>query len=103
MMNNESPANTITVLLVDDHVFVARVVRSLLASERHIAFHHCERAEDAVVRATELCPSVIFQDLVMPGVEGFSLVHAYRCNAATARTPLVVMSGNDDEEPRALA
>ena len=103
-MNSQTPPRrTIAVLLVDDHRFVATVLQSLVASERDIELHHCDRALDAVARATALAPDVILQDLVMPEMDGLSLVRAYRSNVATARTPVVVLSGNDDEATKAQA
>jgi DNA-binding response OmpR family regulator len=40
---------------------------------------------------------------VMPGVDGLTLVDAYRANPRTANTPVVVLSGNDDDEMRRRA
>ena len=103
MNSPESPRRALAVLLVDDHAFVATVLQSLLVSEPDIDLHHCDRALDAVARATALAPDVILQDLVMPEMDGLSLVRAYRGNVATARTPIVVLSGNDDEATKARA
>src|SRR2546426_920840 len=38
-----------------------------------------------------------------PDVDGFTLVGLFRANPATARTPIVVLSGNDDGPTRARA
>lgn len=93
----------ITVLLVDDQPFVADTVGLLLATERDIEIRGCQRAIDAVALASELRPSVILQDLVMPDVDGLTLVGLYRRNPATADTPVVVLSGNDDAGTRTRA
>ena len=91
------------VLLVDDHRFVATVLDSMLATVPDVTLHWCERAADALTKANALRPAVILQDLVMPGMDGFTLVRKYRENAATAATPVIVLSGNDDMQTRAQA
>jgi DNA-binding NarL/FixJ family response regulator len=86
----------ITVLLVDDQRFIGLALERLFATEPDIELHCCETAEDAVSRANAIEPTIILQDLVMPGIHGLDLVGLFRQNAATARTPIIVLSGNDD-------
>ncbi|WP_122490815.1 response regulator, partial [Pseudomonas viridiflava] len=50
----------------------------------------------AVAQAIQIKPPVIIQDLVMPGVDGLSLVRAYRANPVTADIPIIVLSTKDD-------
>jgi CheY-like chemotaxis protein/HPt (histidine-containing phosphotransfer) domain-containing protein len=86
----------ITVLLVDDQRFIGLALERLLATEPDITLHCCETGQDAVARANTLEPTIILQDLVMPGINGLELVGLFRQNAATARTPIIVLSGNED-------
>jgi CheY-like chemotaxis protein/HPt (histidine-containing phosphotransfer) domain-containing protein len=86
----------ITVLLVDDQRFIGLALERLFASEPDITLHCCETAEDAVSRANAIEPTVILQDMVMPGINGLELVGLFRQNAATARTPIIMLSGNED-------
>jgi HPt (histidine-containing phosphotransfer) domain-containing protein len=53
--------------------------------------------------ANRVHPSVILQDLLMPDIDGFTLVHQFRANPATASVPVIVLSGNDDAPTRARA
>ena len=62
--------------------------------------HCCENASDAITHANALKPSLILQDLVMPGIDGLTLVDRFRQNASTARTPIIVLSGNEDAGSR---
>ena len=93
----------ITVLLVDDHRFVGDVLSRLLASESHIKLHCCHRAVDAVAMANLTNPTIILQDLVLPDIDGFAMVGLFRANPQTARTPVVILSANDDADTRARA
>jgi DNA-binding NarL/FixJ family response regulator len=98
-MNNQG----IRVLLVDDQPFVGAVIRTLLATERDIELHCCLKALDAMAQATQLRPAVILQDLVLPDIDGLTLVRMYRENISTAGAAVVVLSGNDDADTRARA
>jgi len=93
----------IVVLLVDDQAFVAAAVGRLLATEHDIGLHCCLHAHDAVAMANQLNPTIILQDLVMPGIGGLALVALFRTNPPTAGTPVIVLSGNDDPETRTRA
>ena len=93
----------IVVLLVDDQAFVAAAVGRLLATEHDIGLHCCLHAHDAVAMANQLNPTIILQDLVMPGIGGLALVGLFRTNPPTAGTPVIVLSGNDDPETRTRA
>ena len=86
----------IMVLLVDDQPFVGQAVRLALSKQPHINFHYCARAEEAVGVAELTKPTVILQDLVMPGVDGLTLVHQYRANPATRDIPIIVLSTTED-------
>ena len=86
----------IMVLLVDDQPFVGQAVRMALSKQPNINFHYCARAEEAVGAAELIKPTVILQDLVMPGVDGLTLVHQYRANPATRDIPIIVLSTTED-------
>jgi len=93
----------IVVLLVDDQAFTGSVVGFLLESEKDIELHCCLSALDAVAKGNEIVPTVILQDLVMPDIDGLTLLRSYRANPLTAGTPVIVLSGNDDAATRTRA
>jgi signal transduction histidine kinase len=93
----ELHSNTqVMVLLVDDQPMVSQAVRRALAQQPDIAFHYCVDPKEAVTMAERIRPTVILQDLVMPGVDGLSLVHKYRRNLSTKDIPIIVLSSKDD-------
>lgn len=93
----------IVVLLVDDQPFVGAAVGRLLATEHDITLNCCTSAVDALAVAGRLNPTIILQDLVMPDIDGLTLVRLFRTNPPTARTPVIVLSGNDDPDTRSSA
>ena len=74
----------IVVFLVDDQAMIGEAVRRALASEKDIAFHYCGKGSEAVAMAERIQPTVILQDLVLPEIDGLTLVARYRASAAPA-------------------
>jgi sigma-B regulation protein RsbU (phosphoserine phosphatase) len=93
----------VSVLLVDDQPIIGEAVRRMLAGEDDIVFHYCKDATQAVARATELKPTVILQDLVMPDIDGLTLVRHFRENEATRETPMIVLSTKEEPKIKAEA
>ena len=88
----------IRILLVEDNPGDARLVEILLSEVETPRFGitHVERLADAVERLSASEFEVILLDLSLPDSSGLDTVN--RTRAAAPRTPLVVLSGQDDEE-----
>ncbi len=91
------------VLLVDDQAMVCEAVRRALANQADIDFHYCSDARGAIAVANQIKPTVILQDLVMPGIDGLSLVSQFRANPATKDTPIIVLSTNENPQVKGQA
>lgn len=93
----------VTVLLVDDQPIVAAAVRQMLADQADIQFHYCSDPGKAIETANTVKPTVILQDLIMPDIDGLTLVKFYRANAGTKLTPLIVLSTKEEPATKAQA
>jgi sigma-B regulation protein RsbU (phosphoserine phosphatase) len=93
----------VTVLLVDDQPIIGEAVRRMLAGEDDIVFHYCKDPTAALGEAVRLNPTVILQDLVMPEIDGLTLVKTFRENAATRETPMIVLSTKEEPKVKAEA
>lgn len=91
------------VLLVDDQSFVAEVLRRFFAEEKGIDFHYVGDPAEAINVANQILPTVILQDLVMPGVDGLAIVGRFRANPATRNTPIIVLSTKEEAHIKSLA
>jgi len=91
------------VLLVDDQAMVCEAVRRALSDELEIDFHYCPDAREALAVASQIKPTVILQDLVMPGVDGLSLVSQYRAHPETRDIPIIVLSTNENPQVKGQA
>jgi two-component system NtrC family sensor kinase len=95
--------HSVVVLLIDDQPIVAESIRRLLASEPDIQFHYCQDVQRAIPMATQLAPTIILQDLVMPDADGLMLVKFLRANDATSQIPIIILSTRDEATAKAEA
>lgn len=93
----------VTVLLIDDQPMIGEVVRRMLASEPDIIFNYCKDATKALDEAARIKPTVILQDLVMPDIDGLTLVKNFRGNEGTKETPMIVLSTKEEPAVKAEA
>ena len=93
----------VVVLLVDDQAMVGEAIRRALESETDIDFHYCAEGAQALARAKALAPSVILQDLVLPDIDGLTLVQAYRKDPALENTPIIVLSTREEAATKSAA
>lgn len=93
----------ITVLLVDDQAIVAAAVKRMLETETDITFHYCQDPNQALPKALEVSPTVILQDLVMPEIDGLTLVKFFRAHPQLKDIPLIVLSTREEAATKAEA
>jgi len=91
------------VLLVDDQAMVCEAIRRALSHQPDIDFHYCADPAEAILLANQIKPTVILQDLVMPGIDGLTLVSQYRANSATQDIPIIVLSTNENPQVKGQA
>ena len=95
--------HAIKVLLVDDQAMIGEAVRRMLAPEADIRFFYCGDPANALKTARDLAPTVILQDLVMPEIDGLTLVKYYRVQPLLRDTPLIVLSTKEESTTKAEA
>lgn len=86
------------ILLVEDNIGDARLIDVLLSEEGGAEFRldHVERLADAVDRLHDQAYDVVLLDLSLPDSFGLETVRKLRSEAAN--TPIVILSGLDNEE-----
>ena len=97
------PPRGVTVLLVDDQPIIGEAVRRMLSGEEGISFHYCKDASAALAKAAEVQPTVILQDLVMPEIDGLTLVRHFRADERFRDVPIIVLSTKEEPAVKAEA
>ena len=81
-------------MIVDDNQDFAESLKSLLEIEgyRTVALYS---GEDALKDMEAINPSLLFLDLLMPGIDGFAVVQRLRSQERWHNLPIVILSGAD--------
>ena len=95
-------AKTLRVLVVDDDRDGADTL-GLVIEELGNQVHVTYAGTQALDVATAFRPDLMFVDLVMPDMDGCRLVMRFRQIPAFAQTKIVAVTGQKDEEHKALA
>jgi len=101
--NIKRETEKILVFLVDDQAMVAEGVRRMLEADPAIAFHYVSDPTQALESAIKIGPTVILQDLVMPGVNGLDLLKEYRKHPFTRAVPVIVLSSKEEPVVKRMA
>ncbi len=94
---NEGEREVREVLLIEDHIIDAQLIRRLLrrVSDAYYRITHVRTLDDAVLSADELSPDVILADLNLPDSKGTDTVASVQ--NAYPDVPLVIVSAWEDE------
>lgn len=82
------------ILLIDDNPLDLKIA-SLALERTGFACFTFEHPAEALGWLQGNQPSVIFLDLQMPQMSGFDLIKIFRNNSATAKTPIIIISGKN--------
>src|SRR6266699_3215289 len=97
------PVYSTMVFLVDDQAMIGEAIRRCLSNQADVSFHFCASPAEALSQAVKIKPTVILQDLVMPGIEGLELVRQYRSHPATCQIPILVLSTKEEAQVKSDA
>ena len=82
------------VLVIDDSTTVLAVLRRYLEQNQYIVLE-AETAEAGIQIARQEHPDLVFLDIVLPGMNGFTALRTLRREAGTKDIPVIMMSGNE--------
>lgn len=83
-----------TALIIDDSPTVVAVLRKILRSAGYIT-RDAGDAELGLAMLAEAKADIIFLDIVLPGMNGFSALRAIRKDPTTQDIPVIMISGNE--------
>jgi signal transduction histidine kinase len=86
------------VLLVDDNADMREYVRSLLAGQFEVVA--TGNGKLALEEVNSRPPALVLTDIMMPEMDGFTLLSALRRDPATATIPIIMLSARAGEEAR---
>lgn len=91
-----------TILVVDDEFGFAEALSSILADDGFRVFI-AVNGQQALERIPELRPQLIVLDFMMPVMSGPATLEALRSNPETAKLPIIMVSGVEEDTVRKYA
>jgi len=90
-------AESISVLLVDDHAMVRQGVKAFLVTQPDLSVvGEAGSGEEAIKLAAQLIPDVILMDLIMPSLDGVEATR--RVKQVSPRSQIVVLTSYHEDE-----
>lgn len=90
-MNDE-----LSVLIVDDDKSNRQVLKECISGMAQVLL--AKNGEQAIEKSMALLPDLIVLDIVMPDMDGFSVIETLRNRSQTQHIPIIFITGSDSEE-----
>lgn len=94
--------DAVSVLVVEDDVFMANALRDKLSREGHTAAV-AKNGEEALVMMRDNKPRLVLLDLIMPKKTGFDVLREMQQDAGLRDVPVVILSNLGDEKAKKQA
>jgi len=93
-----------TVLIVDDDMMTCNLIKKVFEKKYDVVLaHNGQEAIEILNNSDGMNISCIFLDLIMPVLDGFSVLNYLDENNYLNKLPVIIISGNYDKETRARA
>lgn len=83
------------IAIVDDNADVRRLIRRILQSQGDYVLFEATNGREALDLAEKERPNLIILDLMMPEMDGFSVMESLQANPATAEIPIIVVTAKE--------
>jgi threonine synthase len=83
------------IAIVDDTPDARRLIRRILQSQGDYTIFEASNGQDAIKLAQKELPDLIILDLMMPEIDGFSVLDSLKANPQTAPIPVIVVTAKE--------
>ena len=87
-----------TILIVDDDESIRRLIAATLEDVSGYRMSEAGDGEEAVSRARDVQPSIVFLDIDMPRLNGIETCRRLKSEPVTADATIVMLTGDSDQE-----
>jgi DNA-binding response OmpR family regulator/nitrogen-specific signal transduction histidine kinase len=98
LLEREGLAGKARILLADDNADMRDYIRRLLNQQYEVTT--VEDGEAALAAIHRSPPDLVLTDVMMPGLDGFGLLKAIRCDAKTSAIPVIILSARAGEDSK---
>jgi DNA-binding response OmpR family regulator len=93
-MNMGIKVSQAKILVIDDEPQITEIIDAFLSNAGHQVIA-ANAAKQGLKKAKEIKPDVILLDIMMPEMDGYAICNELKNDPATARIPVVFLTGKD--------
>ncbi|MBF0623129.1 MAG: response regulator, partial [Magnetococcales bacterium] len=97
------PEEVLDILLIDDQQITEILISRMLAESDDLTIHYCSDPRQASEMIQQIQPSVILLDIVMPEIDGLTLLAQLRLESGMRSVPIIMLSTEENPEVKARA
>lgn len=86
-----------TIVIIEDDTAIRSVLRVLLRGAGFTHIKEAERGDDGLRLIRDIRPSLVLLDLMLPGLDGFSVCRRIRETKEIASTPVIMLTARSEE------
>ncbi|MBN2501808.1 MAG: pyridoxal-phosphate dependent enzyme [Anaerolineales bacterium] len=94
-LNRVTPERYSRVLIADDHPHVRRLIRRIMQAQGNYTLLEAKDGRTAVEMIRKEKPDLVILDLMMPEMDGFSVLDAMKTDPDTAHIPVIVVTAKE--------
>jgi len=87
-----------TILIVDDDESIRRLIATTLEDVSGYRMSEAGDGEEAMMRALEVRPSIVFLDIDMPRLDGIEACRRMKSEPSTADATIVMLTGDSEQD-----
>jgi len=87
-----------TIVIVDDDESIRRLIATTLEDVSGYRMSEAGDGEEAMKRALEVRPSIVFLDIDMPRLDGIEACRRMKSEPSTADATIVMLTGDSEQE-----
>lgn len=85
------------ILYIDDEPDLQWLVKHILESDGAFEVRVCDSGTEALLHVAEFVPDLVLLDVMMPDMDGFSILRQLRAHPASAKLPVVFLTARPQE------
>lgn len=83
------------ILVIEDNADAGRLIQRILMMQGNYEVHLATGGAEGVVMVERLKPDVVITDIMMPDIDGFSVINALKADPNTAHIPIIVLTAKE--------
>jgi len=86
------------IIVIEDEVDILTIIKFALERIGHLTVEYCNHSEKALQQIETFVPDLVLMDMMMPGMDGLTVLNALRQTSNLAHIPIIFMTARAQPE-----